>query len=431
MRNIKKTEENMKDYEEFNRIKLRMQFKNNDDAYLKQLVATYGSIDAYWQATVQEVPEEVFKTQDNDVIFMPNDENAGFEQFMSQTEFLWKNLRINETIEEKNLGAILARIKSDFEKLKNEHDLDLTSLFLGSGLSENENIKDILSKMLKHTTGNETGKTIRKAFSSKNPEALKKLSYYLNLILQNNRTPVVGVMEPNRTIYRSISVDRDVSKLYYQGKYLLFTSLTSANLIPQEKIEKTKEDDVILSFEISLLSEEEQQKSNFYGVIALSEQEALISPYQIFEVTGIDEKEDIISIKLREVGNKDLINTIATPTQNHLETKATGQEKIDLNSDTQKIEAKIQELVKEVHRLNTERPNLKNQLIESYRELIKNCFAELSQEQDKEMRKLLRRRKILIEDSQAPAFNSLNALKYGDKEKRDGGCCGCGINRNK
>ena len=422
----------MKDYEEFTRIKLRMQYKNNDDAYLKQLVATYGSIDAYWQAIVQEVPEEVFKTQDNDVIFMPNDENASIEQFMSQTEFLWKNLRINETIEEKNLGAILSKIKSDFEKLKNEHDLDLTSLFLGTGLSENENIRDVLSKMLKHTTGSETSKTLSKAFSSRNPEALKKLAYYLNLILQNNRTPVVGVKEPSKTIYRSLSVDRDVAKLYYQGKYLLFTSLTFAKLIPQDQIAKTKQDDVILSFEISLLSEEEQQKSNFYGVIAISDQEALISPYQIFEVIGIDEKEDAINIKLREVNNKELINTIATPNQNQNETKLTGQEKIDLKSDTQRIEAKIQELVKEVTRLNTERPNLKNQLIESYRELIKNCFAELSEEQDKEMRKLLRRRKIVIEDSQAQAFNTLNVnIKYGDKETRDGGCCGCGINRNK
>jgi len=450
LRNIKKTEENMRNYEELTRMKLRLQFKKDDDSYLKELVSKYGSLDSYWQTAIKEDPEDIYKAPQNQVFLLSTEENTtqgeetknekelnkktAVNKLKSQTEFLWQNLRIHETIDEKTCNEILLKMNSELEKLKNEHDLDVDFVNLFKELNGKEgNLKEIILKMIKHSTGTANDK-INKAFSSKNPEVLAKMSHYLNLIIYNNRNALIGVKQSNKTVYRYIAVDNDVAKLYHHGEYMFFTALTPASITPQTN-DKGNAHKVIILFEIKLLNELEQEKFHFYSGLNIAElsqngeNEVLISPYQIFNVSSIRENNDETVITLTEINDKELITSIMTPILNEETSKNKNavEEKINVAKTIQNMDAKNSEIIKDVNQLNSERLTIKKGIWDYYQESLAKLFKEYTSEQEKEIRQILRNEKIIVEDSFSQTNNNQENLKYIETEKvGNQGCWGCG-----
>ncbi len=205
-----------------NEIKQNLE-KGNSTKYLEIVSAEFESFDNFIELVSKELPKDInrivpetgpshlvienshpiYKQQSKIYNFVHNDMN----RLVQETEFLWRNLRIEEKMTEDNRPMIIEKFLKSLEELKSLN-YDLFSIFKNL-LSKSSSYKDAIHHIIHQYSGN-SYLIFNGALTSKDPIILSKLNYCINLVLKNYREAIIGEkFDPLKgsVLYRNILLD--------------------------------------------------------------------------------------------------------------------------------------------------------------------------------------------------------------------------------
>ena len=326
-----KIEESLKEnMEEIKKLKEDLEFKSEQDPYVKEIGKQYGGYKSFVKDLTKELPANMAKITPEEGFSqyliennLTNEENfynflhSSQELLLEQTQYLWSQLSIPEKVTEKGFSAIQKKMMQDLKDLKDIHGIDIFS-DISATLPCPSTIDQAIYSILYSYTGSGY-LPMNKALTSKNPLILKKLAYFVNVIAFNNKKVLKGQKFDSQgtiKVYRNIFLRRDLLKLYSVNQLLYFTHLTSTSKKHIFKNPSTNTH-VNVEFQINLLNVQQYEKLEFFTGIYVNnisaykgEKEILLTPYQLFFIKGITHANNEVLIELDEIDNKDLINQI-------------------------------------------------------------------------------------------------------------------------
>ena len=325
---IEQQKENLK---ELKKVQSSIECNKQINPYLQEICQKYGKFDNFIKQITKSLPENVNRIVEEGfsqfIIGKTLQEETNIYNYMERsphqlmeiTKHIWENLRINEEITSSNFQMVVSQLLEELKQLKDYYQIDIFT-----------NLKDRLEKSdllaaVKTILNDYTGSAyinINKALTSKNPILLSKMATYLNIVAKNNQNVMVGErFETNniQKVYRNIFIKRGLVNLYKLNQIIFFTNLTSTS---KKRIFKRSSTPTHanIEFEIKLLNVEQQRKNKFFPAIDIckistyqSEEEILLTPYQLFIITNVTFKKDEFIIELEEIDNKELIMEIMKP----------------------------------------------------------------------------------------------------------------------
>jgi hypothetical protein len=367
--------------------------KGNSSKYLEIVSAEFESFDNFIEVVSKELPKDItrivpetgpshlvienshpiYKNQNKIYNFVHNDIN----RLVQETEFLWRNLRIEEKMTEENRPIIIEKFLKSLEELKTLNH-DLFSIFKNL-LSKSSSYKDAIHHIIHQYSGN-SYLIFNGALTSKDPIILSKLNYCINLVLKNYREAIIGEkFDPLKgsVLYRNILLDKNLMALYKENSIIYFTNFTSTSL-NQIFIKDSTNDSYRVEFRIRLLDLPSQEANKFYSGLYIDnmsmckgEKEVLLTPYQFFLIEKIkfipSSSIGHYEIYLREIPEKLIINEIEKPI-------VKSKSSVVVNKDL--LKNKLDKILEDSKSKLKEKKIIKTSILETLKDKVEKVFSQ-------------------------------------------------------